>query len=109
AAENGSFVGGIKVQDVNNNGTIDPDDRQILGSDVPDLMGGMTNRLSYKGFDLSAVLFARFGSTISSPFHGAFRFLSGRVNQYNIDYWTPTNPTNEYPRPNSNQETPRYG
>ncbi|GAB2603378.1 SusC/RagA family TonB-linked outer membrane protein [Spirosoma areae] len=109
ARKNGSIVGGIKVQDVNGNGVIDPNDRQIIGSDVPSLTGGMTNRMSYKGFDLSVVLFSRFGSTIQSPFHGSFRYLSGRVNQYTVNYWTKTNPTNDYPQPNVNQESPIYG
>ncbi len=109
AKQFGSIVGAIKVQDVNGNGTIDPADRQILGSDVPKLAGGMTHRVSYKGFDLSVVVFSRFGSMIRSPFHGASRFLSGRVNQYNIDYWTKSNPTNAYPQPNANQEQPIYG
>jgi hypothetical protein len=25
-----------------------------------------------------------------------------------VDYWTPNNPTNAYPRPNENQEFPKY-
>ncbi|WP_428664321.1 SusC/RagA family TonB-linked outer membrane protein [Runella sp.] len=109
AKQFGSIVGGIKVKDVNNNGVIDPADRQILGSDVPKLVGGMTHRFEYKGFDLSILVFSRFGSIIQSPFHGSFRYLSGRVNQYNVDYWTKTNPTNAYPQPNVNQESPIYG
>ena len=109
AKQFGSIVGGIKVKDINRNGIIDPADRQILGSDVPKLIGGMTHRFEYKGFDLSVLTFSRFGSMIKSPFHGASRYLSGRVNQYNVDYWTKTNPTNAYPQPNANQEQPLYG
>jgi len=109
AKQFGSIVGGIKVKDVNGNGVIDPADRQILGSDVPKLVGGMTHRFEYKGFDLSILTFARFGSMIQSPFHGSFRYLSGRINQYNVDYWTKNNPTNAYPQPNANQESPLYG
>lgn len=104
-----STVGGIKVKDVNGNGVIDPEDRQILGSDVPDLVGGMTHRFRFKGFDLSILTFARLGSMIRSPVYGAFRFLSGRVNQYNVDYWTKDNPTNAFPQPNSSLETPYFG
>lgn len=104
-----SIVGGIKVKDVNGNGVIDPNDRQILGTDVPKLIGGMTHRFKYKGVDLSVVTFARFGSMISSPIYGAFRFLSGRVNQYNVNYWTKNNPTNAFPEPNSSLETPLFG
>ncbi len=109
AKQYGSVVGGIKVADLNNNGVIDPEDRRILGTDVPRLAGGMTNRFSYKGLDLSVVLFARLGYMIKSPILGNFRFLSGRVNQYNVNYWTKDNPTNDYPQPNSNQESPLYG
>ncbi len=109
AKQFGSIVGGIRVKDVNGNGVIDPADRQILGTDVPKLAGGMTHRFEYKGFDLSVLTFSRFGSMIQSPFHGSFRYLSGRVNQYKVDYWTKTNPTNDYPQPNANQESPLYG
>ena len=109
AKKNGSIVGGIRVADRNKNGMIDPGDRKIIGSDVPSLTGGITNRFSYKGFDLSILVFSRFGSTIRSPFHGSFRYLSGRVNQYKINYWTKTNPTNDYPQPNSSQVDPIYG
>lgn len=104
-----SIVGGVRVKDVNGNGVIDPDDRQILGSDIPKLSGGLTNRFRYKGFDLSIFAFARLGGMIQSPEYGAFRFLSGRVNQYRIDYWTKSNPTNAFPQPNSNLETPYFG
>ena len=110
AKQYGSIVGGIKVKDVNGNGVIDPNDRQILGSDVPKLIGGMTHRFGYKNFDLSILTFARFGSMIQSPFHGLnIRYLSGRTNQYNVDYWTKNNPTNAYPQPNVNLESPIYG
>ena len=34
--------------------------------------------------------------------------LAGRYNNLDVDYWTPTNPTNAFPRPNVNQEFPLY-
>ncbi|AEL27887.1 SusC/RagA family TonB-linked outer membrane protein [Cyclobacterium marinum] len=99
----------IKIEDVNNDGQINADDRQILGSPVPDFAGGITNRFSYKGLDLSFFIFGRFGSMIRSGFHtGGFNALAGRYNNLNVDYWTPDNPTNDYPRPNVNQEFPKY-
>lgn len=46
---------------------------------------------------------------IRSGFHtGGFNALAGRYNNLNVDYWTPDNPTNDYPRPNVNQEFPKY-
>lgn len=105
----GDRPGEIKIEDINNDGRINAEDRQILGSPVPDFSGGITNRFSYKGIDLSFFVFGRFGSMIRSAFHtGGFNALAGRYNNLNVNYWTPENPTNDYPRPNVNQEFPKY-
>src|SRR5690606_23908415 len=73
------------------------------------LSGGMTQRFQYRGVDLSVFLFANFGSTIRSVFHQSYNLLAGRYNNLVVDYWTPDNPTNAYPRPYQDQETPLYG
>lgn len=104
----GSEVGQIKVQDTNGDKKITADDRVLIGNDVPKWAGGMTNRFEYKGFDLSFFLFGRFGNTILSGFHRNQLQLAGRYQQIKVDYWTPNNPTNEFPRPKSNQEFPVY-
>ncbi|AGA79343.1 SusC/RagA family TonB-linked outer membrane protein [Echinicola vietnamensis] len=101
-------VGEIRIEDINNDGQINADDRQILGSAVPDFVLGMTNRFSYKNIDLSFFIYGRFGSMIRSRFHDQFNGLYGRYNNLAVDYWTPNNPTNEFPRPNQNQESPKY-
>ena len=104
----GSEVGQIKVQDTNGDGKITAADRVLLGSDIPDFSAGFTTRFSYKGFDLSAFLFGRFGNMIVSGFHQNNNALAGRYQQIKVDYWTPNNPTNEFPRPKSTQEFPVY-
>ncbi|AWV99260.1 SusC/RagA family TonB-linked outer membrane protein [Arcticibacterium luteifluviistationis] len=104
----GSAVGQIRVQDTNNDGVINADDRVIIGSDVPDFSAGLTNRFSYKNIDLSFFLFGRFGNTIVSGFHQSQNALAGRYQQIKVDYWTPLNPTNEFPQPKSTQEFPVY-
>ena len=104
----GFSVGQIKVADSNGDGKITADDRVLLGSDVPAWTGGMTNRFSYKGFDLSFFIFTRQGQTIVSKFHQNSNYLQGRYNQIKVDYWTPNNPNAYYPRPNFNQEFPAY-
>ena len=86
----------------------DGDDRVILGSDVPDWSAGLTNRFEYKNFDLSIFFFARVGHTIRSNFHVGNNSLFARYNNLNVDYWTVDNPTNAFPRPNRNQESPKY-
>ncbi|NBA88108.1 SusC/RagA family TonB-linked outer membrane protein [Emticicia sp. CRIBPO] len=104
----GSEVGQIRVQDTNGDGKITADDRVLLGSDIPKFSAGFTTRFSYKGFDLSAFLFGRFGNMIMSGFHRDNNALAGRYQQIKVDYWTPNNPTNEFPRPKSTQEFPVY-
>ncbi len=99
--------GEVKIEDFNNDGVINANDRQILGSAVPAFVAGMTNRLNYKGFDLMFFLYARAGQFIISDFHANNNTLAGRYNNLDIDYWTPNNPTNEFPRPNQYQERPR--
>lgn len=108
AAIYSDIPGYIKIQDTNEDGKINADDRVILGSTVPDFSLGLTNRFNYKNFDLSFFIFGRFGSMINSEFHTGNNNLAGRYNNLDVDYWTPTNPTNLYPRPNQNQEFPKY-
>ncbi|WP_238944386.1 SusC/RagA family TonB-linked outer membrane protein [Sandaracinomonas limnophila] len=104
----GFTVGQIKVADSNGDGKITADDRVLLGSDVPAWTGGITNRFSFKGFDLSFFIFTRQGQMIMSKFHQNSNYLQGRYNQIKVDYWTPNNPNAYYPRPNFNQEFPAY-
>lgn len=101
--------GQIKIEDLNGDGRINvAGDRQIIGSTIPKWAGGITNRFEYKGFDLNFFLYARIGQWIRSTFHTGNNTLAGRYNNLNIDYWTPNNPTNDFPRPNQAQEFPVY-
>ncbi|RZK60363.1 MAG: TonB-dependent receptor [Pedobacter sp.] len=90
-------AGSIKVRDLNGDYKIDPNnDRKIRGSYTPSWTGGMTNTFNYKNFDLSIFMIARYNFLIAT---GA-ESLQGRFAQRQVDYWTPTNPTNNYPAPN---------
>ncbi|WP_255501629.1 TonB-dependent receptor [Olivibacter sp. SDN3] len=108
AASYGRVPGELKIRDQNEDGVINDNDRVILGNNRPTLTGGLTNRFAYHGFDLSVFLYFNFGNMIYSTFHEAHNTLFGRYNNLNVDYWTPDNPTNAYPRPNMNQERPVY-
>ena len=101
------FPGEIKLKDQDNDGVITPQDRVILGSDVPDYIGGFTNRFRYKDFDFSFLLFYRVGHMIRSRFHDSNNTLEARYNNLTVDFWTIDNPSNENPRPNVYQEFPR--
>ncbi|AGA77900.1 SusC/RagA family TonB-linked outer membrane protein [Echinicola vietnamensis] len=100
-SENGSDYepGDIRVQDVNGDNRIDPNnDRVILGQTAPKWTGGITNTFNYKNFELSAFVYARWGNLVQ----GGAVDMSGRYASRIIDYWTPTNPTNAYPRADYN-------
>lgn len=101
--------GEIKLADQNGDGVITPDDRLVLGSDVPDFYGGLRNNFSYKGFDLNTYIYFRQGHMIRSRFHDSNNSLFARYNNLDVNYWTIDNPSNEAPRPNQNQESPRNG
>ncbi|MGI4751517.1 MAG: SusC/RagA family TonB-linked outer membrane protein [Janthinobacterium lividum] len=110
AATYGALPGQIKIQDVNNDGKIDANDRQILGTYQPQYTSGLTNTFSYKGVDLSFVAFARMGQKVAvtgitsdATGSGYPFFNQGRVNQINVNYWTPTNPTNDFPQPDASR------
>ncbi|RIV72375.1 SusC/RagA family TonB-linked outer membrane protein [Flagellimonas aequoris] len=98
AASYGEEPGQIKVLDVDNDGAITDADRMVLGSAQPDFVSNITNTFKYKNFDLSFQTYIRWGGMTAIE---AFApFAKKRYNKLVFDYWTPTNPTNNYPRPN---------
>lgn len=55
-------TGDAIYQDVNGDGRITPEDGQVIGNAQPKLFGGFTNRVSYKGFDLSVFFQFMYGN-----------------------------------------------
>ncbi|QOR75584.1 MAG: TonB-dependent receptor [Thermoflavifilum sp.] len=118
--EPGGNVGMIKVKytgGYDNNGkplrAIGPDDRQIMKVD-PDFEGGFNTRLSYKGFDLTAVgVFQHGGILISTLYsaNGYLDLLTGRRNNVKVDYWTPDHTNAKFPKPGGimSGDNPKYG
>jgi len=66
AARDGKiFAGGdVNWEDINKDGVIDDNDRQIIGNGAPDVTGGFSNSITYKGFSLSAFFSFSFGGDI---------------------------------------------
>jgi TonB-linked SusC/RagA family outer membrane protein len=52
----GQEKGNIKIVDVSKDGKIDANDMTIIGSNQPDFFWGMSNKFSYKNFDLTVLL-----------------------------------------------------
>jgi hypothetical protein len=110
------YPGQIRVQDFDGNGKIDANDRQVLGNFQPSWEGGITNRFSYKGFDLSVVIFARMGMKVLVPYltadggaNGFGFFNQARVNQIRTNYWTRSNATNDFPAPDAGTDRLLFG
>ncbi|MDH7460421.1 TonB-dependent receptor [Chitinophagaceae bacterium 26-R-25] len=104
AAVYGYVPGQLKLEDYNHDGKISQDDKHIIGNGDPKIQGGMVNRFNYKNFDLSVVMYGRFGGTLISQIHqstgsaGSYDIMmNGRRNSVAVDYWTPTNATNWFP------------
>ncbi|MFD2162106.1 TonB-dependent receptor [Paradesertivirga mongoliensis] len=96
--------GRIRVADINNDGNITDADRIHLGSPNPKWTGSINNTFSYKGFDLSSFVYISQGSLVRD-------FRPGLVGRYpgpKVNYWTPTNPSNEYQQPSRLSDIPTY-
>ena len=61
-------AGDPKYVDINNDGTIDANDRTYSGHPDPDYIWGITNSFNYKGFDLSILIQGQWGGVIYSTF-----------------------------------------
>lgn len=101
AAQNGQFVGDIKVADMNNDGIITTDDR-IIYSQRPKVTFGINNSFNYKGVDLSVFIYARLGQWIDYNYNTTYR-INAAENGANVNYWTPENPCNDFPRPDKSK------
>ena len=75
----------------------------IVGKGIPDFIGGMTNTLTYKNFDLSCLISYQFGASLfdyMEYFTVSDGMRAGSFNQLAkaADYWTENNKDAKYPR-----------
>jgi TonB-linked SusC/RagA family outer membrane protein len=101
--------GQIRVEDIRGDSTVSQANKQILGNTYPKWTGSFNTRVDWKRIDLSVQAITRQGFMIENTFKTSQSTLAGRYNGIRVNYWTPTNPTNDEPRPNKNQENPIDG
>lgn len=99
--------GYFRVDDLNGDGVIDSNDREVIGSELPAYRFAITNTFSYKGLNLSFLINSIQGGKNGYLANNTPWFESnwddrekGKVqgNRPLIwDYWTPDNPDAEYP------------
>ncbi len=105
----GQAPGSVKVVDQNGDGVISTstgkDDRVVLGTQLPNYTVGMTNKLSYKNFDLSFLLYYRNGTLYNNNLLTGTMgdYTNTRYNHIVIDYWTRNNPINSWYGPGVSQ------
>jgi hypothetical protein len=95
----GQTPGQVRVKDQDSDGDIDADDRKVIGQRTPKWSGSITNTLKYKNWDFSVYVYTRRGQQLSSTFVSTFMGLEGNYNNVDVDYWTESNPSNEYFQP----------
>jgi hypothetical protein len=78
----------------------------LQGNTYPKWTASIYNRVTWKRFDLSALVAFRWGYTIYNTYTPA---LSGRFGNIVTDYWTPSTPSNTNPSPNLNGTPVNYG
>ena len=79
-------------------------DYQILGHNTPDWSLGMQNTFRYKAFDLGIFAYFRWGQMINYVMPGwyqpqgfATNASPSRTIPEHFNYWTPENPSNDFP------------
>ena len=91
--QSGAAAGSAKLEDVDGNGIIDSKDRKVIGSKMPEFTASLSNRFSYKGFYLSALLTGVFGVWRDDNMANIGSWTFGVTNYvHNANYWTPENP-----------------
>lgn len=97
AAKYGQLPGDIKYTDVDKDGKITPSDIKVIGNSIPDFIFGFTNRFSYKGFELTALIQGSKGNDIFNQ--GRIRLEGGEegTSVRLLDRWTPENQDTDVP------------
>lgn len=98
----GVRAGDVQYEDVNGDGNIDINDRQIVGSSNPDFYGGWNNTFRYRNFDLSVFLNYMYGQEV----YATYRITIDRLGQNAVnvresvvkDRWTGPGTSNTVPR-----------
>ena len=94
--------GDRKYKDLTGEGTIDPNDREVIGDTNPKFNFGFGSQFTYKNFELGFFLDGSYGGKILNAFR---RMIEGGANNYTNNMlakvwenrWSPENPTDTYP------------
>ena len=83
----GTQLGDVRYRDVNDDGRINDADRTLVGKPNPDVVLGMTNRLSWRKWDLSISCSAQYGGYLYSVIPGRYIDNAGMHISQNMFRW----------------------
>lgn len=97
-----SVPGQFRFRDVNNDRDITPEDRVLIGSQIPTYTMGLNNTLNYKHFDLSFFFQGIFDvyqhNNARASLNNINNILFGRNKSVQVlNRWTPENPSHTIP------------
>lgn len=103
----GTLVGDYVIEDLNGDNVIDSRDRTGFGTGAPELIYGINNAFSYKGFDLSFLWNGEQGKMIYSRplslvYGSGEGFGASSKDYFNNRYNPDTNPNGKYAMANTN-------
>jgi len=96
-------TGNALYQDTNHDGKISSDDAVVVGNAQPKLFGGFTNRISYKGFDVSIMFQFSLGNKILN-FTKTTLLNSGQ----SLDYNQSVDALRRWQKPGDITDVPKY-
>jgi len=96
-------AGGEKFRDITPDGTLNNDDRTIVGDPNPDFIWALNNTFNYKNFDLNIFIQGSQGGEMLSYTLMELDILSGANNATTtaLDRWTPTSPNTDVAKASS--------
>ncbi|TGE08096.1 SusC/RagA family TonB-linked outer membrane protein [Hymenobacter fodinae] len=105
--------GDAQYEDVNGDGQLTVADRKLVGNAWPNYFGGLTNSLSYKGFDFGFTLNFEQGAKIMNMnrfflVHGGTQSNIGYLKEQ-LDRWQKPGDVTDIPRLTTNAASNNYG
>lgn len=98
--------------DTNGDGQVNADDQVSLGSPLPKFFGGLNFDAGYKSWDFNAYFYGVYGNKIFNYQKSALESFQNRSfvgvenvsQEYYLNHWTPSNPSNTYSRVTYNDD-----
>lgn len=94
--------GKVRYKDINNDGSINLNDKTIIGDPNPDFIYGINSSMSFKNFDLTLFIQGSQGndlvnvSSVGNTLH--IGYGNNMLREVFYDHWTPENTDAKYPK-----------